>query len=267
MKNNLKALRLVEFGLKPSNVSKLNESEINEIYSKLISEQASSTKGVTSISSKNPNAATIAKNLNSQGVNVNMTETDSEDMSEKSPFRICTSQMGKEFGTKKRSKWNSKQMAKYEKCVKDVKKSLKEGKSPLSLYFENEIMKIVESNIPPRMTKGQLLRYILEDTKTKPKESPTKDPKEKEKPGKKPNNPFKPSPHKQPKPKAHKEETKEAVMDAPAKPKTKPGTKPVTKPGQKPGTPFRPAPHKQPKPKAKLPEWLKFNNMGIRFKK
>jgi len=58
-------------------------------------------------------------------------------------------------------------------------------------------------------------------------------------------------------------------MDAPAKPKeapTKPGTK--TPPKPKPHDPFRPDPSKQPAPKAKtkMPEWLKFNSMGLKLK-
>ncbi len=87
----------------------------------------------------------------------------------------------------------------------------------------------------------------------------------------KPHDPFKPSPHKQPKPKAEKKETKEAVMDAPAKPREKPTVKPGTKtpPKPKPFDPFKPDPNKQPAPKAgtkKLPEWLSFKSMGIKLK-
>ena len=62
------------------------------------------------------------------------------------PWAICTSQLGKEFGTKERHLWSAKENNKYERCVKDVKKSLKEGKNPLSLFLENEISKIVERN-------------------------------------------------------------------------------------------------------------------------
>ena len=46
-----------------------------------------------------------------------------------------------------------------------------------------------------------------------------------------------------------------------------PGTKTPSKPKTK--DPFRPEPHKQPNPKAnkRMPSWLTFNNLGIKFKK
>ena len=65
---------------------------------------------------------------------------------EQNPWAICTAQMGKEFGTTERSEWSKSQMNKYERCVKDVKKSLKEGKKPVSLFLEEEIYKIVEKH-------------------------------------------------------------------------------------------------------------------------
>ena len=228
MKNNIKSLKLVEFGLKPNDVSKLTEHEINYLYRKLIGEQ------VTMVSKQDTQTIQNLKSSKKPFQLYEKGELDEKKSPKKnSPFAICTNQLGKEFGTTKKSMWSAKETNKYERCVKDVKKSLKEGKKPLSLFLENEIMRIVEKNITPRITKKELINYLLEDTKSK----------------------------------KGKSGVNEAFMDAPVKPKTKPTTKPGTKPGPKPGTPFRPAPHKQPKPKAKLPEWLKFNNMGIRFKK
>jgi hypothetical protein len=138
--------------------------------------------------------------------------------SKKNPWAICTAQMGKEFGTTERSDWSKPQTKKYERCVKDVKKSLKEGKEPLSLYLENQIMSIVEKHIPPRMTKGDLLKYLNEDgpavAPSKPKEKPTTKP---GKPGtkpQKPGHPLKnPNPGEKPAPKAKKEEAKKEVID------------------------------------------------------
>ena len=66
------------------------------------------------------------------------------------PWAICHSQVG----PKKSRKW--------ERCVKEVKKQLKEGKNPVSLFLENEIMKIVERNLPPKITKGDLMKYLNE---------------------------------------------------------------------------------------------------------
>lgn len=137
---------------------------------------------------------------------------------EQNPWAICTAQLGKEFKTTERSQWKPKQKAKYERCVKDVKKSLKEGKNPVSLFLENEIMRIVEKNLPPRITKGDLVKYISEQgpavAPTKPATKPTV------KPGKpdtrpRPKHPGKnPNPGVNPAPKAvSPEKAKDEVID------------------------------------------------------
>jgi|LakMenE18May11ns_1017448.scaffolds.fasta_scaffold9868847_2 hypothetical protein len=135
-----------------------------------------------------------------------------------SPWAICTAQLGKEFGTQKRSMWSAKETNKYERCVKDVKQSLKEGKNPVSLFLESQIMKIVEKNLPPKITKGELLKFLSENNPavapTKPKEKPTTRPSEKPK---KPPHPFKnPNEKENPAPKAKRpspEEAKDEVLD------------------------------------------------------
>lgn len=115
---------------------------------------------------------------------------------EKNPWAICTAQLGKEFGTRERQMWSAKEKNKYERCVKDVKKSLKEGKNPVSLFLENEILRIVEKHLPPKITKGDLMKYLKEQgpatAPTKPKEKPGT----KEKPGS-PTRPMRPgkNPH------------------------------------------------------------------------
>jgi len=96
------------------------------------------------------------------------------------PWAICTAQLGKEFGTRERHLWSAKENNKYERCVKDVKKSLKEGKNPISLFLENEILKIVEKHLPPKITKGELMKHLSENS---PSTAPTK-PKPTTKPGK-----------------------------------------------------------------------------------
>lgn len=67
------------------------------------------------------------------------------------PWAVCTSQMGKEFGTTERSDWSKPQMAKYERCVKDVKKSIKEGRNPYESLLENQIMKLVNKHVNENM--------------------------------------------------------------------------------------------------------------------
>jgi hypothetical protein len=155
------------------------------------------------------------KNLSSVG----MTEGKKmKSKKKKNPWAICTAQLGSEFGTQERHLWNAKQKNKYERCVKDVKKSLKEGKNPVTLFIENKIMKLVESHIPPRITKKDLISYL---TESEPKVAPkpgVKEPKPDTKtpPKIKPGHPGKnPNPKVNPAPKAKSpEEAKSAVIDA-----------------------------------------------------
>jgi hypothetical protein len=97
-----------------------------------------------------------------------------------------------------------------------VKKSLKEGKNPVSLFLENEIMRIVEKHIPPRITKRDLVSYLME-TETapaKPKTDPTTKP-GKPAPRPRPGHPGKnPNPGENPAPKAvSPEKAKEEVIN------------------------------------------------------
>lgn len=251
MKINKKALRLIDKGLSANTISKLNESQIDTLYSKLFLE-------VTMVSKEDQGTITRLKNekkpfeVYEKEGEVKENETDdvddknalgadalqsltgqeaphmsndmapdgmdddsddnrqmmgmSEEETEPNPWAICHSQVG----PKKSRKW--------ERCVKAVKKSLKEGKNPVSLFLENEIMKIVERNIPPRITKGDLMKYLAEDSPavapSKPKTSPTT------KPGTKPQKPAhplkNPNPGEKPAPKAEKvskEKAKEQVID------------------------------------------------------
>lgn len=45
----------------------------------------------------------------------------------KNPYSICTVSLGRVIGTQKRSKWTSAQLKKYERCVLNVKKTMKDG--------------------------------------------------------------------------------------------------------------------------------------------
>ena len=232
MKINKRALRLIDKGLSANTVSKLNESQINTLYSKLnlgeaITQSTTTSynipttdadKGVTLPATAVQPGKKITIQKTPTGVKVTPNEeiaeeeevtidpnkdTETQDAhqvgpssddgfgneddgmgmfegKENSPYAICTSQLGKEFGTRERHLWSAKEKNKYERCVKDVKKSLKEGKNSVSLFLENQIMKIVEKNIPPRITKGDLVKYLSEQgpgtapAPTKPKTKPTR---------------------------------------------------------------------------------------------
>jgi hypothetical protein len=271
MKINNKALELIEKGLSANTVGKLTESQINILHSKLVSEVTMVSKDdagtITTLKSQkkpfevyekdgemketetddvtdqNALGATALQDLTGQEAPHDANDMapdgmddDSDDnrktmgmseQQEKNPWAICHAQLG------------PKKTRKFERCVKSVKKQLEEGKNPVSLFLETEIMKIVERNLLPRITKGDLLKYLSEA----PTEAPTKPiTKPDTKPTTRPAHPGKnPRPGEQIDPKAAEPTT------APTKPITKPGTKPTTRPAH-PGK--NPRPGEQIDPKA-----------------
>ena len=244
MRNN-KLLELIEKGLTLQSAKNLTESEINVLHKKIVGEQVTllPTKQPLKIGDKggslpgNSKGYTIKKNPNDNSITATPNEGEigesKKKKSEPNAFAICHSQVG------------PKKTRKFERCVQSVKKSLKEGKNPVSLFLENEIMRIVEKHIPPRITKGDLLQYLSEDTKTKPKTKPVTKPKPKS-PG------SNPTPGEKLSPKAKGEMGENTTT----KPKTKPTTKPTTKPRPKsPG--HNPNPGENPAPKAISPERAK----------
>ena len=181
MKNNTKALELIEAGLSSKTVSKLTESQIDTLHSKMIGEQvkkttttsyvvpqSDATKGVTLQVPAGKTGMSIQQTP--EGLKATPTEGEMEEGKSKkgkpNPWSICHAQVG------------PKKTRKFERCVQSVKKSLKEGKNPVSLFLENEIMRIVEKHIPPRITKGDLLTYLTETetAPSKPKTNPTTKP-------------------------------------------------------------------------------------------
>jgi hypothetical protein len=165
---------------------------------------------------------------------------------EKNPWAICTSSLGLEG--KKKDNYTKGEDKKFERCVLDVKKSLKEGKNPYEVILERKMRDIIEENLRPTMTKKDLINSILE-SKTKEKT------KEKEKtttPTRK--NPFQPAPNTDPKPKGSGTKEKE---------KTKEKERTTTTPRK---NPFQPAPNTDPRPKGELPSYLSFGKMNIKLK-
>jgi hypothetical protein len=267
MKVNKKALQLIEKGLSSKTVSKLTESQIDTLHKKLFAEQTMVSKADTATISKlkqekkpfqlyekevdeeeevtmDPNKETETQDPHQVGPSSDDgfgTEDDGMGMFEEkkdgpNPWAICHAQVG------------PKKTRKFERCVMSVKKQLKEGKNPVSLFLETQIERIVEKHIPPRITKGDLMKVISESepavAPTKPKTKPTTKPNTKPRPshpGKNPN------PGETTAPKAKKGETKEQVAPttkpAPVKPTTKPTTKPrPSHPGKNPNPGENPAP-------------------------
>lgn len=267
MKVEQKALDLIDKGFSSKTISKLNESQISILHSKIIGEAITQTtttsyniptadaeKGVTlpEVPGKKlaiQKTATGIKatpteevkedndddliqqdltqkvtgqlppedqadetndgmddDTNPRNNNLSSVGITEEKKEKNNPWAICHAQLG------------SKKNAKFERCVKQVKKSLDEGKNPISLFLEEKIMKLVESHIPPRITKKDLMNYLLEaEPAVAPVEEPKTKPGTKEPPSptKKPSHPGKnPNPKQNPAPKAKRaEDAKSEVID------------------------------------------------------
>lgn len=248
MKINIKALELIEKGLSSKTVSKLTESQISTLHSKLFTEvtMVSKDDGSTisnlktqkkpfevyekdgevketetdDVSDKNALGATALQDLTGQEAPHDANDMapdgmddDSDDsrsmmgMSEEknkpNAYAICHSQVG------------PKRTRKFQRCVKSVEKQLEEGKNPVSLFIESQIIKIVEKHLPPRITKGDLLKHLSETSHNKMKKDTVED--------------------------------AEPTI-APSKPITKPDTKPRTRPS---GPGKNPFPGEKEAPRAK----------------
>ena len=309
---NNKIQKLIESGLSEKTLKNLSEGQINQLYKRMVPEQVKGSV-VLKKGTADPNQI---KSYTDKGINVSMVEKEIEEdadldmvndpdatadgmgmfeteigegkkkKSKYNPWAICTSSVGRE------------DKEKYERCVMDVKKSIKEGKNPYQSLVEAALGKMVEKHISPRMTKKDLVKNLSEqgiirrpmtnmsigfvDSMDKPtKKTYTSDmneqgtktappvvkPGTKEKP--KTSDPFK-NPKHQPKPKAKVNIEEQGTKTAP--PVVKPGTK------EKPKTsdPFKNPKH-QPKPKAldkpakkmgtvEIPDYLTFDQLKINFK-
>jgi hypothetical protein len=254
MKLNKKVVDLISEGFKANTLKNMTESQI-DILHKRISESnkkeqkeqsgvVKQTKTVTTTKIPRNVAQTQGVDIANKGMvnvktdtagNVNVAELSERKVN---PWAVCTDSVGR------------KDKQKYERCVQDVKKKNKgnldlgeEKNLKEDLFLEEKILNLVKNYIEPKISKKEFLS-VMESEETKTKEKPDV----KEKPGtksptrEKPFDPYKPAPHKQPKPKAKvkKSETKEEVMDAPVKNRIK---------------------------SKGLPQMLKFKSLGIKFKK
>lgn len=76
------------------------------------------------------------------------------------PWAICTSSVGR------------KDMKKYERCVMDVKKSIKEGKNPYEVILESKFEKLLTNTANARITKKDFISLL----ESKPKDMMTSAP-------------------------------------------------------------------------------------------
>ena len=254
MKKNKLAFKLIDMGLKAETLANLTESQLRLLYNKL-NEGKKETKEATVTKTYEPDdmltgkqAVDIKNDPNAKptpngGITTTYKDETNEAKKKRSkkkynPWAICTSSVGR------------KDKKKYERCVMDVKKSIKEGKDPINLFLEEKIVSLLEKHVQPKISKKDFLQMIseTETAPAKPK-TPTVEP------GKKPKTPFNPKPGVKPSPKAGETET--------AEPTTKPKT-----PTTKPKTPFNPKPGVKPAPtagKGSVPTWLKWDNIGLNF--
>jgi len=321
---NKKIKQLMERGLSHKLLLTMNEGQINQLHKIMVSEITMVPKTDTATIDKLKNEKKPFE-VYEQGVEVDKSDSKlgqttqephqvqapdgmddegddgidkEEDISEAkkkskyNPYAICTSSVGRE------------DKKKFERCVMDVKRNIKEGKNPYLPIVESSLLRMVEKHISPKISKIDLLNTLSEQgiisrpfknsmigfvdetkmdksnkntyvSKKEAMEQSTKTAptrvkpgtKEKEKPGKM--DPFK-NPKHQPKPKAEKMD-EQGTKTAPAPTRVKPGTK------EKPNTsdPFKNPKH-QPKPKAsteapkmgtvKIPDYLEFDQLKIDFK-
>jgi hypothetical protein len=196
MRTNNKTKALMGMGLSPNVISKLNENQINTLFEKFGLLEQGAVMISADKASRDPQKL---KDLTARGINIriegdvtednvdvtgsamggattqaphqimspdgmgddsdkeidkyeDMTEQKSKELKKKesNPFAICHAQLGPERDDK------------FERCVKKVKKSLKEGESPYAFFIEEKIVSLVESYIQPRMTKKDLMKMIEE---------------------------------------------------------------------------------------------------------
>ena len=196
MRTNNKTKALMGMGLSFNVISKLNENQINTLFEKFGLLEQGAVMISADKASRDPQKL---KDLTARGINIriegdvtednvdvtgsamggattqaphqimspdgmgddsdkeidkyeDMTEQKSKELKKKesNPFAICHAQLGPERDDK------------FERCVKKVKKSLKEGESPYAFFIEEKIVSLVESYIQPRMTKKDLMKMIEE---------------------------------------------------------------------------------------------------------
>lgn len=181
------------------------------------------------------------------------------------PYAVCTSSIGLEG--RERDSYTKAEKAKFERCVTEVKKTMKEGKNPLQPIVESALRKLVEKHINPRMTKSDLLNTLSEQGVIKRKIDSQSGSKS-----------VTHTKNNKPIGQYYTLTKKEAMEQSPttAPPKVRPGT--TERPDKM--DPFKNPKH-QPKPKAgknmvddnpkssvtKIPDYVTFDQLGITFKK
>lgn len=132
--------------------------------------------------------------------------------------------------------------------AKNYEKNLSTTMEPkFESKLESRILEMINKHMLPKMSKKEFVKTIMEAEKEI--QTPVK-------PGVKPERPRPATPY-QPKHEPAPKAAGEREVETPVKPGVKPER-------PRPATPYQPK--HEPAPKAKLPEWLRFDKIGINFK-
>jgi hypothetical protein len=200
-KHSQKINDILKLGFSKRTLSVMTESQISALHNRLVESKKETKEEVkpvqkTSFEITGNGSGTLpasAKGYNLSTKDGKTVATPMEEnktkksKTEKNPWAICTSSLSDEFGTSERSEWSKKQMNKYERCVKGVKKTIDEGRNPYEFLIEEKMAEIVERHISPKISKADLLEAVRNKmiseqpaptTKPKPgtKPSPATDP-------------------------------------------------------------------------------------------
>jgi hypothetical protein len=148
---NLQEMRKLGFSQKT--LSLMTESQVAMILEKIKKKETKEaiTKTVYQ-PTKNPADAKAVQDMiakTNPNASVELDETKKK-KKKYNPWAVCTASVGRE---------NKK---KYEDCVMGVKEKIKEGRNPYEYLIESKMEEIVENNLSPKMTKGEILSIIAE---------------------------------------------------------------------------------------------------------
>lgn len=174
--NSKKLKSLLNFGLSIENLLKLDESKINLLHKNLVESKKSKKETKEAITTQTmppqkitkippsdakttgANVGNVDISMDSAGnviakgpVNAGKEKELGESKNKKTkvnPWAVCHSQLG------------PKKTAKFERCVKNVKKSIKEGTDPYKAVLEEKVLSLVEKHVKPKMKKGELMDLI-----------------------------------------------------------------------------------------------------------
>lgn len=182
--------KLSEIGFSEETINSLTESQIDQLLSLLLGEATTKTQTFKTTDYTASDIASMKQK--GEGLNVNgevtptpdggirvlqksgkseapknkvikdgeMSEGKKKKKSKYNPWAICTSSVGR------------KNMDKYERCVMDVKESIKEGKNPYEVILESKFEKLLTNGLNARISKKDFISLL----ESKPKDMMTSAP-------------------------------------------------------------------------------------------